>query len=221
MRAARLFALLDQLRFNRKPVSAKALGGLLGVTERTIYRDMASLQAMGAPIRGEGGIGYQLERGYFLPPLHFDEDELDAVAIGIQLVSARGDDALKRAAERVAAKLEAVLPVADRGSVRQSGVIAYSAPSKAQLFLGPIRNAIKRRLMLNITYTDLNEHTTTRYVRPLGMTGFDSIWLLTAWCEARGAFRNFRADRLIEVKTTKERFAPETGKEFKDYLATL
>jgi predicted DNA-binding transcriptional regulator YafY len=76
MRAARLFALLDQLRLRRWPVSASELAKLMGVTERTIYRDMASLQAMGAPIRGEGGIGYQIERGYFLPPLHFDEDEL-------------------------------------------------------------------------------------------------------------------------------------------------
>ncbi|TIQ99994.1 MAG: HTH domain-containing protein, partial [Mesorhizobium sp.] len=65
MKTLRLFALLDQLRLAHRPVSAEVLAQRLGVSPRTIYRDVASLQAMSAPIRGESGLGYQLEKGYF------------------------------------------------------------------------------------------------------------------------------------------------------------
>ena len=94
MRTERLFRLLDELRGRRHAVSAQVLAETLGVTMRTIYRDIATLQGMGAPIRGEGGVGYQLEKGYFLPPLRFDDNELDALIIGLRLAAARGDHAL-------------------------------------------------------------------------------------------------------------------------------
>ena len=115
MRASRLFGLLEQLRMHRQPVSAAQLAETLGVSVRTLYRDIATLQSMGAPIRGEGGVGYQIERGYFLPPLHFDTDELDAITLGMQLISARGDGDLKQAAARVAAKVDAIAPDGQHG----------------------------------------------------------------------------------------------------------
>lgn len=227
MRAARLFVLLDQLRLSRRPVSARTLAEATGVSERTIYRDMATLQAMGAPIRGEGGIGYQIERGHFLPPLHFDADELDAIAFGMRLVAARGDTELGQAAGRVAAKLEAVVPEADRGSVQQDRMFALSAGrmSKAgqnvQNRLGILRRAVKSRNKLEIGYTGLNGRPSDRRIRPLGLTAFDTVWLLTAWCELRNDFRNFRLDRIDRVEMLPDCFPPERGKELKDYLATL
>ena len=86
MRTVRLFSILDILRSRRGPTSATTLAETLGVTERTVYRDMATLKEMGAPIRGEGGVGYVIERGYFLPPMHFDADELDVILLGIRMV---------------------------------------------------------------------------------------------------------------------------------------
>ena len=221
MRAARLFALLDRLRLNSRPISARELAEHTGVTERTIYRDMASLQAMGAPIRGEGGVGYQLERGYFLPPLHFDRDELDAIAIGMRLVAARGDNALVEAARQVAAKIETVLPDGDKSAVRDTRILAWSSSAGMQPCLAPLREAIRLRRKLSIDYLDLKGSRSRRQLRPLGLTAFDAVWLLTAWCETKDSFRNFRVDRIELVKTSRQRFAPESGKEFKDYLATL
>ena len=221
MRSARLFAILDQLRLSRGPVPARLLADLTGVTERTIYRDMATLQAMGAPIRGEGGLGYQMEKGHFLPPLNFDPDELDAIALGMRLVAARGDEKLGDAAGRVAAKIDAVLPDKDRGEARQDRLIAYSPAAAAQHILGPLREAIRRRRKLDITYQDLQGRSSARRIRPLGLTAFDTLWLLTAWCEERADFRNFRLDRLESVTETGINFTPERGREFRDYLATL
>ncbi|WP_049270436.1 helix-turn-helix transcriptional regulator, partial [Serratia marcescens] len=90
MRTVRLFSILEQLRGRQRPVSAEFLAQALDVSVRTIYRDMSTLQAMGAPIRGESGLGYQLEKGYFLPPLHFDANELEAIILGTRLIAARG-----------------------------------------------------------------------------------------------------------------------------------
>lgn len=220
MRILRLFAILDRLRVHQHPVAAATLAGALDVSVRTIYRDMATLLEMGAPIRGEGGVGYQIEHGYFLPPLHFDPDELDAVILGMRLVGARGDGPLKEAARRAAAKINAVLPEADKRVHSKSPLLAEPV-DEAIHFLSPVRTALRRRQCLNIAYRDLKDRSSTRVVRPLGLTAFDRVWLLTAWCEMREDFRNFRVDRLQEVARTGTTFAREPGKEFTDYLRTL
>jgi len=220
MRIIRLFSILDQLRARQHPVSAETLAEKLNVSMRTIYRDMATLQSMGAPIRGEGGIGYQIEKGYFLPPLHFDDDELDAVILDAKLVTARGDAPLKDAASRAAAKINAVLPDRDKPEQRHSFFLAHPVDEPVA-FLSPLCAALRKRHKLSIDYLDLKERHSRRTIRPLGLTEFDRVWLLTAWCEMRHAFRNFRVDRLDAVEQTDCIFPREPGKEFSDYLLTL
>ncbi len=224
MRILRLFAILDRMRVNRRPVSAETLAQALDVSVRTIYRDMATLQSMGAPVRGEGGIGYQLEKGYFLPPLHFDPDELDAIILGMQLISVRGDEQLANAAVRASAKIKAALLEGERDNFATSPLHAVSMPDEvpaASPLLSPIRLALRERMRLNITYKDLKEKSSTRIIRPLGLTVFDRVWLLTAWCESKSDFRNFRVDRIAEIIKTGDIFPRETGKEFHDFLQTL
>lgn len=225
MKVFRLFALLDRLREASAPVSAEALAHALEVSPRTIYRDMATLQAMGAPVRGEAGLGYQMERGYFLPPLRFDAEELEAIALGMRLVTARGDDGLRAAAARVAGKIgaasgEGAGKVTDRLPLRavtrehpQAGVVDRWLPE--------LRRVIRERRIVRLGYVDLSRRETRRRVRPLGLTVFDEVWLLTGWCEAREDFRNFRVDRLTALEDTGERAPNERGRRFEDYLATL
>lgn len=220
MRIIRLFSILDHLRTKRRPVSAQLLADLLSVSVRTIYRDMATLQAMGAPIRAEGGIGYQIDKGYFLPPLHFDVDELDAVILGMRLVSARGDGPLKDAAARAAAKINAVLPEQDKQASSRIPLLAEAIDDCLD-FLSPLRSAVRKRQRLKVVYKDLKDRCSQRVIRPLGLTAFDRVWLLTAWCEMRADFRNFRVDRLQELKHTGDIFLPEPGKELIDYLRML
>ncbi|MDR0252841.1 MAG: YafY family transcriptional regulator [Brucellaceae bacterium] len=225
MRTFRLFTLLDHLRGKTEPVSAEKLAQELQVSTRTIYRDMATLQAMGAPVRGEAGMGYQLEKGYFLPPLHFDPDELDALMLGTRLIAARGDDALAAAARRVTAKISAAIGHDDgenyarlplRAATRQS-----TEHEKAATHLAQLRQAIRDRAVLDISYSDLQDKRSRRNVRPLGLTVFDTVWLLTVWCENKNDFRNLRADRIEDIQPAGRLFKPERGKRFEDYLKTL
>ncbi|MGE7206003.1 helix-turn-helix transcriptional regulator [Sphingomonas sp. NPDC019816] len=225
MRSLRLFALLDHLRGRTVPISADALAQMLGVSVRTIYRDMVTLQAMGAPVRGEAGVGYQLERGYFLPPLHLDHDEMDAVMLGMRLIAARSDEPLAAAARRASAKFAASMEPNRQATYSNlplravSKETAESEGAKAHLSL--LRDAIRQRLILRITYTDLSGNESERTIRPLGLTLFDSAWLLTGWCETRDDFRNFRADRIAIISTTGITFRHEKGRRFEDYLKTL
>jgi len=225
MRILRLFAILDRLRVRKHPITAALLAETLDVSIRTIYRDMATLQAMGAPIRGEGGVGYQIEKGYFLPPLHFDPDELDAIILGMGLVAARGDAPLADAAHRASAKINAVLSDDHKETYSNSPLLAYSGQIETDGtsidFLSPLRAALRERQRLCISYQSLKGQKSTRRIRPLGLTVFDHVWLLTAWCESRSDFRNFRVDRLKSIEKTGEVFRREAGKEFNDYLRTL
>jgi len=225
MRTIRLFSILDQLRVHKRPVSAEFLAEILDVSMRTIYRDMQTLQAMGAPVRGESGIGYQIEKGYFLPPLHFDPDELDAIILGMQMVAARGDGPLVDAALRASAKINAVLSGDDQDRYSVAPLHAYSVHGKNDEshieYLSPIRAAIRERQQIKITYLDLRDKESSRNIRPLGLTAFDRVWLLTAWCTKKDDFRNFRIDRLQEVEQTGVKFRLKAGQEFRDYLRTL
>ncbi len=225
MRTQRLFQLLEILRGRRQAVSAQVLADATSVSLRTLYRDMADLRAMGAPIRGEPGLGYWLESGYFLPPLRFDADELDAIVLGLRLVAARGDEELTQAAHRVIAKVSAVMSDEGRQGFERLPLQAATARADAETHapgvMRTLRLAIRDRAVLRIDYQDLQGRDSRRHVQPLGLTVFDQVWLLTAWCEARDDFRNFRVDRLRAVHRTGERFALEQGRRFEDYLQLL
>jgi len=221
MRIIRLFQILDILRGRNRPVTAQALSEELNVTPRTIYRDMTTLSSMGAPIRGEAGIGYQIEPGFFLPPLYFDEDELDVLVLGLRMVSSRSDATTKAAAERVMGKLGAIHT--GRRSDIERPLLAIGTQERISKLgnLSLLRGAIRGRQYVEINYIDLRDKPSSRTIRPLGLTAFESVWLLTAWCEARDDFRDFRVDRISTAQLTGKLFKYENGKRFPDYLKRL
>ncbi len=225
MKTLRQFALLDELRLARQPVSAEALAQRLGVSPRTIYRDVVSLQAMGAPVRGESGLGYQLERGYFLPPLQFDPDEMEAIMLGLRLVMARDGGTLHEAAARVSGKVAAAMGEDDGARFRTLPLLAVTRPRAgddlAAQWSSLLRRAIRERRIVELTYLELEGRASRRAVHSLGLTLFDDVWLLTAWCELRDDFRNFRLDRIAGIEETGATFRLQKGRRFKDYLARL
>ena len=93
-RSERLLDLLQVLRRHRRPVSGLVLAAEIGVSIRTLYRDIASLQAQGAAIEGEPGVGYVMKPGFLLPPMMFQSEELDALVLGMRWVADRGDRSL-------------------------------------------------------------------------------------------------------------------------------
>ena len=122
-RAARLLQLLETLRGHRHPVSADALATQLGVSPRTLYRDIATLREQGAHIDGEAGVGYVLRPGFTLPPLMFGEEEIEALVLGASWVALQADPELAQAARNALQRISATLPQRLRLAVETSGML--------------------------------------------------------------------------------------------------
>ena len=126
-RADRLFRLVQLLRA-RRFATGEQIAGELGVSKRTVYRDVADLQGSGVPIRGEAGVGYRLERGYELAPLIFTSDELAGLVLGARIVATWGDPDLAAAVASAMTKVEAVLPEGLRRVVLETPLFAPGVP---------------------------------------------------------------------------------------------
>ncbi|SNR32719.1 helix-turn-helix transcriptional regulator [Puniceibacterium sediminis] len=194
-RTSRLFELIQTLRAATGPLTAERLAETLEVSVRTVYRDMASLQAMRVPVEGASGLGYVLRRGYDLPPLNFDTEEIEALRVGLAMLARTGDTSLEQAARRVCDKVEALhgpsdwLVVSPWGAPRDDP--ALGCVSKALL-----RDAIRAERKLELVYKDSEGTETRRIVRPLAVNYHIECVMLAAWCELRGTFRHFRCDRI-------------------------
>ena len=200
-RADRLFDIIQHLRSATGPVTAAAIAAALEVTPRTIYRDIAALQARRVPIEGAPGIGYLLRRGYDLPPLAFTADEIEAIAVGVRLLPRTGDGALEQAAARVLSKLVAALPDAQHGwlTAPPIHVSDYGAAPRAT-DPAPVRAAMRTGRKLRLHYRDATGMMTERTVWPVAVAYCAAATLLAAWCELRSDFRHFRLDRIDRAR---------------------
>ena len=218
-RADRLFEIIQIFR-RRKLVRALDLAEKLEVSERTIYRDIADLMASGVPIEGEAGVGYVMRGGYDLPPLMFNEQEIEALVLGARIVESWGDPDLAEAAGNVIAKVETVIPERLRAYMAETALLAphdhWAEPLSVEI--GVLRRAIRQRSKVHFRYLDLKERESERTVRPLALSFYGYIWLLVTWCELRQDFRNFRLDRISEFQVLEEKFRPERGKTLADFL---
>jgi len=208
-RSARLLNLIEELRRHRFPVSGAELAQTTRVSLRTVYRDIATLQAQGAPIEGEAGIGYVLRPGFMLPPLMFTEDEIEALTLGTRWVAGQPDTRLADAARHALARIAAVLPAELRLSLETSGLLAPPAAAEtvaAEAALPALRQAIRQEQALLIHYQDLNGQASTRTVWPFALGFFEQTRVLAAWCELRQGFRHFRVDRIRAIETTGHRY---------------
>jgi predicted DNA-binding transcriptional regulator YafY len=209
-RADRLFRLVQLLRA-RRFATGEQIAGELGVSKRTVYRDMADLQGSGIPIRGEAGVGYRLERGYELAPLIFTSDELESLVLGARIVAAWGDAELAAAVGSAMTKVEAVLPETLRRVVLETPFFSPAMPgaSAAAGGLALLRRAIGERRFLRFRYAREDGAESEREARPLGLFFWGRKWTLAAWCELRNDYRSFRPDRMQDVRLLERRFEPD------------
>jgi predicted DNA-binding transcriptional regulator YafY len=218
-RADRLFDILQHLRGGRL-VTARRLAERLEVSERTIYRDIADLQASGVPIDGEAGVGYLLRSGFELPPLMFTETEIEAVAFGLRMAAAWGGARLAAAANEALVKVEAVLPdklAARLVETRLYAVQGIILSKEDRMRLDVVHDAINARRRLEITYQNEGGERSERVVRPLALYYWGRVWTLAAWCELRNDFRSFRPDRFVTLEAGAS-FPRERGRELADFL---
>ena len=207
-RSERLLALIQALRRHRAPVSGAVLADELGVSLRTIYRDIQTLIGQGAMIDGEAGVGYVLRPGFVLPPLMFSDEELEALVLGSRFIAQRADQPLAAAARNAIAKIAAVLPDDLRDSIDGSGLLAGPGQALAPdpIDLTVVRAAIRTERKLAIDYTDPKGTKTRRTVWPIALGFFDRVRMLVAWCELRQDFRHFRIDRISTLRETRQRY---------------
>lgn len=206
-RSARLLALIQTLRRHRHPVTGDALASGLGISLRTLYRDIATLQSQGAQIDGAPGQGYMLREGFVLPPLMFTLEEIEALVLGSRWVNSRDDPALASAARDALAKIGAVLPPHLRHELDTTTLMVgrSDAPGLDRDVMALLRQAIRNEHKVQLRYRDLQDSVTDRIVWPFALGFFDQVQVLVAWCELRGTHRHFRADRIEQAQVLDER----------------
>lgn len=206
-RSQRLLELIQILRSHQYPVAGSVLASKLGISLRTLYRDIATLQAQGASIEGESGVGYILRPGFLLPPLMFSEDEIEALVLGIRWVVKRSDNRLADAAQDVLTKISAVLPPNLKEELYSSGMLI--GPGEVvdhTIDLSVLRKAIRLERKIDINYIDLAGEESSRTVWPIALAFFDRVRILVAWCELRQGFRHFRGDGIKSLVMTDGRY---------------
>ncbi|MBB4819637.1 putative DNA-binding transcriptional regulator YafY [Pseudomonas alcaligenes] len=207
-RSQRLLDLLQILRRHRYPVAGHALAAELGISLRTLYRDIATLQQQGANIEGGAGLGYVMRPGFELPPLMFSLGEIEALVLGMRWVARRGDRQLMAAARDVLAKVGAVLPPALREELETSTLLIGPAPASEipDALLEQVREVIRREHRVQLGYRDVEGQASQRVVWPFALGYFEQTRVLAAWCELRQAMRHFRLDRVDDLLDLGQRY---------------
>jgi predicted DNA-binding transcriptional regulator YafY len=221
-RAQRLLDLIQALRGYRRPVSGATLAEALGISLRTVYRDIETLKAQGAHIDGEPGVGYVLRPGFMLPPLMFSEEEIEAIVLGSRWVADRADAALGSAARNALAKIASVLPQDLKVSLDTSSLLVGpgNAVAAGDAELPTIRLAIRTEHKLRIFYVDGRGRDSKRTIWPFALAFFDRVRVVVAWCEIREGFRHFRTDRIRKLQFVDKRYPRRRQVLLKDWRAT-
>ncbi|MBN8737607.1 MAG: YafY family transcriptional regulator [Xanthomonadales bacterium] len=218
-RADRLFLIIHALQGRRTALPARRLADTLGVSLRTVYRDVSDLQTSGVAIEGEAGVGYLLRKGSDIPPLMFTAEELEALVVGTRFVRAFAGEKLAMGAQAAMLKIDAVLPVELRERAARSRVFVpqrwYEARSGV---VDALHEAIGARRVLKVEYRDASDATSTREIEPLCLACWGRVWTLGAWCRMRQGFRNFRPDRMQFIATG-ETFVETSERGLEAYLA--
>ncbi|CAH9049860.1 hypothetical protein PSECIP111951_00057 [Pseudoalteromonas holothuriae] len=221
-KSERLFQLVNLLKGRRLAVTAKQLAERFEVSERTIYRDIETLQSSGIPVQGEAGIGYLIS-DHPLPPMMFSLDELTALLLGSKMVSAWTDPTLSNHAKSAIEKIEAVLPAQLKHHSEHSPylVSSFKHDAQQQTFSETLRTAIESYQCVKLQYQDVNDNHSERTLEPLGLVYWGGKWTLIAFCQLRQDYREFRLDRMQSLTILSIPFSTNNTKNLTHYLALI
>lgn len=216
-RADRLYALMQRLKDGRLH-TAEAMAQDLGVSVRTIYRDMDTLASSGVPVEGARGSGYTAQAMITLPPLNLTQSELEALHVGLAAVGSGDMPELAAAARALAEKVDAVLPEDAGSPAGRFGFATYPFAEAAQGFrhMPAFRAAIRARQKLRLR---LEGEDGAHDVRPLHLDYWGRVWTCVVWDESAESFATFRMDRVTGLTPLPGLFVDEQGKRLKDFQA--
>lgn len=219
-RADRLFQIVQILRRGRV-ITAAQIARELEVSERTVYRDLQDLSARGVPLRADAGVGYQLEKGFDIPPLMFNSAEVESLVIAARMLEAWADTTTRRSISSALEKIEQVLPPALSKTPTRVRVFAPGFMTNPSIWqaMPDVRKAISEQRKIHFHYCDENNKTSVRTIRPLAIYFWGKVWTCVGWCELRHDFRHFRLDRMLKWKITLDHFEDEAGKTLNDFEA--
>ncbi|MDR3419460.1 MAG: YafY family protein [Nevskia sp.] len=222
-RADRLFQIVQYLR-GRRLTTAAQLSDWLGVSARTVYRDIQDLERTGVPVEGEAGVGYRLRPGFDLPPLMFTFAEIEALVAGARMIGGWGSPELRQASELALAKIAAALPEHRRIELERTRLYALNFArdgGKDGDVLDTLRHVIAGRVVTLLDYKDAVGQASTRHVWPLGLYFWGHVWALAAWCELRQDFRNFRLDRIAGAFSSERQYPDQAGRRLEDFVRAM
>lgn len=215
-RADRLFDLIARLQGGDRH-RAEDLARELGVSVRTIYRDMDTLRASGVPVTGTRGTGYRAETVNTIPPLTVTDAEVEALQLGLAIVSETTDPDLRAAALALADKIDGALPEHPPApGVLPLAVYPFADAARGFSHMATIRAAIRGRQKLDVSSRGPDGRPTRQKVRPLQLDHWGRIWILTAWSEDAAGFVRLRLDLIDQAGTLPELFVDEPGKRLSD-----
>jgi len=200
-RSERLLNLMQALRRRRRPFTGAVLAEEMGVSLRSVYRDIETLKSMGAAIDGEAGVGFQLRAEHFLPPLMFTDEEVEALVLGLRGLIHGPDSEMAATARDASSKIEAVLPRDKREEMLSVGLFVIpKRGADGDNLLGRLRRALREEKQVWLGYRDKSGALTERTVYPVALGYFEGYQTLVAWCTLRNDFRSFRVDGMTGLE---------------------
>lgn len=207
LRLDRLQSILIQLQ-SGKIVRAKDIADRFGISLRTVYRDIQSLEESGVPIIGEAGLGYSLADGYRLPPVQFTQPEAAALLTGSKLAETLTDAKTAMDYQSAMFKIKAVLRNTEKETIeylstRISVLPSPYLPEKKEKYLPALMECIRDSKCAFMRYkAQYKEEENARTIEPAGLFFLTGNWYMVAFCHLRNDYRHFRCDRILELRPT-------------------
>lgn len=216
----RITAILIQLQ-SKKVVKAQDLADRFDISLRTVYRDIRTLEEAGVPLYGEAGVGYSIVDGYRLPPIMFTQEEAMAFLTADKLMEKFTDSSLQKNFSSAMYKVKSVLRGSEKDLVEnleeqiivKNRVRNNTPPGN---ILDVLLKAIAEKKNVKMVYRAFgNEDNSERIIEPIGIFHEHENWYTIGYCHLRDAYRQFRADRIIDIRLTDESQKERTSlKEF-------
>ena len=226
-RIDRLTAILIHLQ-SKRIVRAEEIANRFEISVRTVYRDVKALMEAGVPIGSEAGTGYFIVDGYHLPPVMFSQEEAGAMMMAGKLVEQMTDQSVRTAFDGALMKIKAVLNEAQKDHLEslQDHIEVLkpkmSLPAQKGYFLSDLQKAVVNKQVIQLSYASNHQNELTRReIEPIGLFYYSSAWHLIAWCRLRNGFRDFRCDRIKELKPTDVIFEPRSISTMQEYFNSL
>lgn len=223
-RIDRLFGILTLLQ-SKKYVRAETIADKFSISVRTVYRDVKALSEQGIPVSFEQHRGYFIVPGYFLPPVSFTSEQAAALLLMETMVQGFADRSIQSHYSAALNKIKAVLRTPQKEALETlTHNMRFQLPGCIKNdfeYLSLIQTAISSKTILQISYQNKKEEVSRRPVEPLGLIFYAFSWHLVGWCHVRQDYRDFKVNRILQLKNTAEPFIKNDHIALSDYMQLL